>query len=575
MRTEMRSSTTGTSSRAEDARIGSRATWRHRLRWVFGRRLCFGGLTGALLFACLSLTPSLLPRAAVLQGALTGITGAIGYGLGSAASSALRRVIAREPSPDVKRTAWRVLTGAGVVLLPLFLVLARMWQDEIRVLMQIPGQAPVQVVVTGLIAVVIGYLLLVVARLVRALGRAIVGGLDRVVPRVVSTSIGVVVTAVLVVGVVQGFVLDPAMTALNDAFSVVNDDTSDGVVQPTASQRSGSPDSLVPWDTLGTKGRDFVYKGATAADIEGFTGRPAQQPIRVYVGLRSADTVAERVELAMQELERVGAWDRDVLAVVTTTGTGWVDEHAALPLEYLHDGSTAIVAMQYSYLPSWISFLVDQEEAAAAGRGMISAVHDRWSRLPAASRPQLLLFGESLGSYGTEAAFTDIDEMLASVDGALLVGPVFQNDIHTALTRARAPSSPYWLPVYERGRHVRFASDPASDLTTPAGPWTTPRVVYLQNASDPITWFTPDLLWRRPAWLDQPRGPDVSPSMVYLPVITFWQVASDMAFSTGVPQGHGHVYEANAVDAWAAISPPDQWTETDTQRLRDLVGQLD
>lgn len=138
--------------------------------------------------------------------------------------------------------------------------------------------------------------------------------------------------------------------------------------------------------------------------------------------------------------------------------------------------------MQYSYLPSWIPFLVDQEEAAAAGRGLITAVHDRWSQLPASSRPRLLLFGESLGSYGTEAAFADIDEMAAGIDGALLVGPVFQND--------------------------------------------PPRIVYLQDSSDPITLFTPDLLWRRPAWLDQPRGPDVSPAMIYLPVITFWQVAS-------------------------------------------------
>lgn len=571
---EVRTDSTTDAAARGDRRPG-RTPWRARLRWVFGRRLCFGGLAGALVFACLSLTPSLLPRAAVLQGALTGITAAIGYGLGSAVSAGTRTVIPREPAAAVKRWAWRALAGAAVVLVPLFLVLARQWQDEVRVLMDQPGQAPAQLVVTGLVAVVVAYLLLVVARLVRALGRVVVGALDRVVPRVVSTVVGVVVTAVLVVGFVQGFVLDPAMSGLNDAFSVVNDDTAPGVVQPTTPERSGSPHSLVSWDSLGTKGRDFVFKGATPADVEAFTGRPAQQPIRVYVGLRSADTVAARVDLAMQELDRTGAWDRDVIAVATTTGTGWVDEHAALPLEYLHGGSTAIVAMQYSYLPSWISFLVDQEEAAAAGRGLITAVRQRWSQLPAASRPQLLLFGESLGSYGTEAAFADIDEMAASIDGALLVGPVFQNDIHTTLTRERDPSSPYWLPVYDGGRDVRFAIDPATDLAEPDAEWTPPRIVYLQNSSDPITWFTPDMLWRRPAWLDQPRGPDVSPAMTYMPVITFWQVASDMAFSTGVPLGHGHVYEENAVDAWAAVSRPDRWTDNDTRRLRGLVGRLD
>ena len=37
------------------------------------------------------------------------------------------------------------------------------------------------------------------------------------------------------------------------------------------------------------------------------------EPIRVYVGLDSADSVAARTDLAMRELERTGAWDRDVL----------------------------------------------------------------------------------------------------------------------------------------------------------------------------------------------------------------------------------------------------------------------
>ena len=61
----------------------------------------------------------------------------------------------------------------------------------------------------------------------------------------------------------------------------------------------------------------------------------------------------------------------------TTTGTGWVDERAASPLEYMYNGDTALVALQYSYLPSWISFLVDVEKAADAGREMIHAVQGR------------------------------------------------------------------------------------------------------------------------------------------------------------------------------------------------------
>ena len=94
----------------DDAGSGTAAkqkmTWGDRLRWVFWRHLPFGGLAGALVLFCVSATPSLLPRAAVLQGAVAGITMVIGYGLGSAASSLTRKVISSEPGAATKRVAW-------------------------------------------------------------------------------------------------------------------------------------------------------------------------------------------------------------------------------------------------------------------------------------------------------------------------------------------------------------------------------------------------------------------------------------------------------------------------------------
>ena len=548
-----------------------KTTWGDRFRWVFWRRLPFGGLAGALVFFCLSLTPSLLPRVALLQGAVAGITMVIGYGLGSAVSSLIRKIIKREPSTDVKRIAWWVLVAATVILVPLFLYLGGRWQDQVRGLMEMEEQAVWQWGTILVVSLVVAGLILIISRIIRGLARVLVRFIDRFVPRVVAVVVGVVVTFVVVVGLVQGFVLDPLMDGLNSTFAVVNDGTSEGIEPPTNPERSGSPDSLVPWESLGVKGRDFIGSGPTVEEIEDFNGREAGRPIRVYVGLKSADTVAERVDLAMQELDRTGAWERDVLAVFTTTGTGWVDARAADPLEYMHNADTALVALQYSYLPSWISFLVDIDKAAEAGREMIQAVHERWSQLPAESRPKLLLFGESLGSFGTESAFAGIDDLIASTDGALLVGPVFQNEIHSQVTNSREQDSPFWLPVYEAGHNLRFAVSPA-DLSQPDTEWSPSRIVYLQNASDPITYWTTDLVWRSPEWLDEPRGPDVSEAMFWVPVITFWQTAADMAFSTGVPAGHGHVYGADPVDAWAAIYTPPGWTEADNRRLRDIIG---
>ena len=105
------------------------------LRWVFWRHLCFGGLAGALVFFCASLTPSLLPRGVLLQGVVSGVTALIGYGFGSMLSSWIRKVISREPRAEVKRVAWWVLAGAATVLVPLFLFLGAQWQETTRKLM--------------------------------------------------------------------------------------------------------------------------------------------------------------------------------------------------------------------------------------------------------------------------------------------------------------------------------------------------------------------------------------------------------------------------------------------------------
>jgi uncharacterized membrane protein len=192
--------------------------------------------------------------------------------------------------------------------------------------------------------------------------------------------------------------------------------------------------------------------------------------------------------------------------------------------------------------------------------------------MPEGSRPKLLVFGESLGSYGTEQAFGGIDDMIAGVDGALLEGPVFHNDIHSTVTDDRDSGSPYWRPVYKKGAHVRFAVG-VSDLSKPDTEWKSPRIVYLQNATDPITYWKPNLLWKPPEWLDDPRGPDVSDRMFWVPVVTFWQTTADMAFSTGVPTGHGHSYGVNAVDGWVAVYPPEGWTDDKTEQLREIIGR--
>ena len=119
-------------------------------------------------------------------------------------------------------------------------------------------------------------------------------------------------------------------------------------------------------------------------------------------GLDSEPTLRGRADLLLQELQRTGAFDREVLVVATTTGTGFLDPAAVDALEYMYNGDTAISGVQYSFLPSWISLLADQDAVKLTSRTVFDTVHDYWSTLPADDRPALYLYGLSLGSFGVE-----------------------------------------------------------------------------------------------------------------------------------------------------------------------------
>ncbi|MEY4136904.1 MAG: hypothetical protein RL205_1032, partial [Actinomycetota bacterium] len=87
---------------------------------------------------------------------------------------------------------------------------------------------------------------------------------------------------------------------------------------------SGSPASLVSMAELGREGARFVGCISTPDDIETVTGKkPVAEPVRVFVGVDAADTVEQRVGLAMAELRRTGAFDRANLIIQAPAGTGF------------------------------------------------------------------------------------------------------------------------------------------------------------------------------------------------------------------------------------------------------------
>jgi uncharacterized membrane protein len=536
--------------------------------WV--RHYTFTGTAVGLIFIWFSMTPSLLPRGALYQGVVSGCSGAIGYGFGVFLVWLVRYMRSKASSPPPPRWAWLPLIGIGAVGMVAMAIWFHVWQDRVRDLMGVEHLEWYDYPLTGVLSLVVLFTLVEIGQLTRRLVGFLVRQVDRVAPFRVSATIVVVLLVTLTITVLNGVVLKYAMHKMNATFAQVNEETTPDSAAPKTQLRSGGPGSKVSWKSLGHQGRIFVASGPTVEQLTGFNGASAVPPIRAYAGLDSADGITATAELAAQELQRAGGLQRAVVAVATTTGTGWINAAEADALEYMYNGNTAIVSMQYSYLPSWLSFLVDKENARHAGQALFEAVDKLIRQMPESQRPKLVVFGESLGSFGGEAPFMSLNNVLARTDGALFSGPTFNNTIWKDLTNTRDAGSPEWLPIYHNGANVRFVARP-SDLQRPNADWGQPRVVYLQHASDPIAWWTPDLLFAKPDWLREQRGYDVLPETQWIPVVTFLQVTADMAVAVDVPAGHGHKYVADVADAWAAVLPPPGWTQDKTDRLRPLL----
>jgi uncharacterized membrane protein len=550
-----------------------RAQQRQVLAWPASR----AGLLSAALFFAFSLLPSLLPRTAVMQGVVSGITVALGYGAGTVlrwAASYLGLSAPRGRARTVLVGGWSVVLTAALA----WSVWRHVgWQNEVRALFGMEASTPTVWFVIVPVTLLVAAVLLVLARAVRKLFRSISRRLEDRLPRRVAVLLGGVTSVVLLSMLWNGILVDGFFTLANRTFAPIDTATDEGVVPTTSALRSGGPGSLVDWDTLGRKGRTFVATGPTVDELEAYHGQEAQEPIRVYAGLRSGDTAARRAELVLAELQRTGAFDRQVLVVATTTGTGYLEPNAMDSLEYVHNGDTAVAGVQYSYLPSWISLLADQDEVRETSRAVFATVHAYWSTLPQDDRPRLYLYGLSLGSYGVESILTSVNIVNEPIDGALMVGPPFVNELWNDLVAGRDPGSSPATPVYEGGRTVRFVNEGERDPRSAADGWGRTRLLYVQHASDPVTFFSPDLLLNRPDWLlpDQ-RGADVPERFGWVPLVTMWQVLLDLPAAGSVPEGFGHLFtrEANA-QAWIDVTRPEPWTAADSDALRRHLRTAD
>jgi len=531
----------------------------------------YSGLLGAVTLFCLSLLPSILPRPWLMQGVISGVSLAIGYGLGILVSMAIRWFSQAELSARFKHYAWR-FTYVFPVLMLAFVILGHVWQNEVRKLVGQESAHSLNVIQILILSWLVFHAILGVSRAIRTLSHKLSVLFERWLPKRIGHLIGILLTVLLIVWGFNGFLFKSFVNISNTIYAKSNDATSKGITQPKNPLRSGSPDSLASWSSLGSRGRDFVARGPSQQQLEAFSGVKPLEPIRIYVGVKSADTARARAQLAVKELKRTGAFNREVLVIATATGSGWLEPQAVDSIEYMHNGNSAIVSQQYSYLPSWISFLVDSENAQNAGRELYDAVYTEWSKLPSDSRPKLIAYGLSLGSFGAQSAFSSAQDVRRSVDGALFIGTPSTTELWRSITDARNAGSPQILPIYDQGKTVRFASN-IKNLRANADGWQSPRVLYVQHASDPVMWWNYDLILHKPDWLREQRGPDISIRTRWIPFVTFFQVTVDQFYGVSVPNGHGHNYANTIVDSWAAVAPAPNWTEAKSDKLQGIIDR--
>ncbi|WP_288429315.1 alpha/beta-hydrolase family protein [uncultured Agrobacterium sp.] len=540
------------------------------LRWI--RRLVVplsstGIVFGTVLF-CASLTPSLLPRTFVMQGVLCGFSFAVGYLIGVL----LKEVYLYLGLPHLSRHDRRgmrfVVTLAAIVAAVGFLWQAATWQNSIRVLMELDPLDSGHPFRTGAIAIVVAALLIGITRFFQLVRKLFALRSRRFLPRRLANVVGIFAAVALAWMLVNGLIFDIGLRFADSSLKQVDSLIEPDVPRPSDPLKTGSEASLMTWESLGRRGREFVATGPTASEISAFTHRQAMEPIRVYAGLNSAETPAARAKLALEELKRAGGFQRKTLLVVVPTGTGWIDPEALDTVEYLHSGDIASVAVQYSYLSSWIALLTEPDYGVETARALFEEIYGYWTTLPKESRPKLYLHGLSLGALNSQKSSDLYDVLADPFQGALWSGPPFSSPTWRMATNGRLPGTPQWLPKFRDSSVIRFA-DQYQNATMPNVPWGPMRIVYLQYASDPITFFETSSLYRRPQWMNQPRGRDVSTSFRWFPVVTSLQLALDVAAATTAPMGYGHVYAPeHYIDAWMEVTAPEGWNAEELQRLK-------
>lgn len=525
--------------------------------------LSFLGVIAALAMYAVSVSPSLMARSWAWHAVASGILVACGYVAGVVVQNVAQLVIrltgltisASEPV----ELGFRIGIGALFAAWWLYAVVQSYRRArKAAALVNMPGENFGEYLLGTAGAVVVSWMLLRIAGALNGLCWMLIASLDAHMPRPAAIVVSMVILFAIMFFLTSKVILRGGIGFFRRKAEQLNMRTARGIYQPFVPERSASPASSVTWESVGGQGRVFLGRGPSRLDIAQVCGGVAMEPIRVYSGMPTGGSgIEQAAATVVAELHRTGAFDRAVILIAASTGSGWVDEWQVQPLEFLTRGNCATASLQYSYVPSALNWLTGLESAQEASAALFAAVRAELDLMDEADRPALFVCGESLGAFASQSVFESFEDVLARVDGALWVGTPSFTPMHAALTAARHKGSPEVAPVVHNARRVRFVNEP-SDLRTDLygrelGPWGFPRVVYAQHPSDPVVWWTNKLIWTQPDWLRERAGRDVSLNVEFTRFATYIQVLADLPVAGTAPGGHGHTYHEELIPLWRGI----------------------
>ena len=525
--------------------------------------LSFLGVIAALAMYAVSVSPSLMARSWAWHAVASGILVACGYVAGVVVQNVAQLVIrltgltisASEPV----ELGFRIGIGALFALWWIYAVVQSYRRArKAAALVNMPGETFGEYLLGTAGAVVVSWMLLRIVGAQNGLCWMLIASLDAHMPRPAAIVVSMVILFAIMFFLTSKVILRGGIGFFRRKAEQLNMRTARGIYQPVVPERSASPASSVTWESVGGQGRVFLGRGPSRLDIAQVCGGVAMEPIRVYSGMPTGGSgIEQAAATVVAELHRTGAFDRAVILIAASTGSGWVDEWQVQPLEFLTRGNCATASLQYSYVPSALNWLTGLEPAQEASAALFAAVRAELDLMDEADRPALFVCGESLGAFASQSVFESFEDVLARVDGALWVGTPSFTPMHAALTAARHKGSPEVAPVVNNARRVRFVNEP-SDLRTDLygrelGPWGFPRVVYAQHPSDPVVWWTNKLIWTQPDWLRERAGRDVSLNVEFTRFATYIQVLADLPVAGTAPGGHGHTYHEELIPLWRGI----------------------